>query len=154
MNEYTIETTKKFLSKYGKSPLADFGGGRPSTKKWMSNNLPLFGITSYENYDLIGGTKTLDLVKDTVQEKFNTILCIDTLEHVTNPFAVAKNIEDSLNPGGHALIIAPFKWDRHGKDYFRYTEEGLKVLFNNVEVVHQESKVEPLGESVTIIIKK
>lgn len=155
MNDYTKKVTTEFLSKYGKMPMADFGGGRPSTKHWEYATFPKLGITQWEIYDLEGGTKTLDLVKETVQEKFNTIICIDVLEHVKDPFAVARNIENSLNPEGYALIVAPFIYKRHGQDYFRYTEEGLKILFSNVEVVHEERYAKRTDcEHSAIIIKK
>jgi len=155
MNNYTKSAVVKFLSKYGKMPMADFGGGRKTTKHWEYITFPKLGITQWEIYDLEGGTKTLDLVKETVQEKFNTIICIDVLEHVRDPFAVARNIENALNLGGYALIIAPFIYKRHGQDYFRYTEEGLKALFNNVKFISEENYKKRIDcEHSAIIIKK
>lgn len=154
MNDFTIDIAKRFITQYGKMPLADFGGGRHSTTVWRNKNLPELGITDWETYDLEGGTKTLDLTKDMVKEKFNTILCLDVLEHVKDPFAVARNIVQALSPGGYALIVAPFKWNRHGVDYFRYTEKGLSVLFEGVEIIKDEKSISESGEEVSIIIKK
>ena len=67
--------------------------------------------------------------------QFAHIVCISVLEHSRNPFALAANLEQSLIKGGTIEISVPFAWRVHGypSDYWRFTVEGVKVLFPNIE---------------------
>jgi len=157
MNNLTGKFTQNFFDKYLVPPVADFGGGRASSKRWMSVALGRRGVKGYENYDIAGGSITLDLTTEAVQERFNTIVCIDTLEHVRQPFAVAENIARALNQGGYALVVAPFQWKRHGEDFFRFSRDGLWALFDGVgcELI-DSAEEEDVGEGIhsMITIKK
>ncbi len=66
---------------------------------------------------------------------FGIAICMALLEHVQNPFAVAKNIEGMLRPGGHLFFSGPWVQGFHGypSDYWRISFEGLKVLFPNIK---------------------
>lgn len=160
MNDFTIERTKYFVKKYGKEPLADFGGGMKRSQYWMAKNLPSLGIPTYTIFDIWGVRNPIDLTKELVKERFNTILCLDTLEHVRDPFFMAKNIFQALNPGGYALLSVPFNWKRHvdvsSQDYFRFTEDGLRALFYglDVEFIDEAKRVMDKGELVSIILRK
>lgn len=135
-------------------PVADFGGGR--TRKRISKILKRVGVDKHTVYDIKGGDISLDLVKDSVKEKYQTIICADTLEHVTNPFNVARNIYTGLQEGGIGLITAPFHWKKHGNDYFRFSKEGLLALFDdyNIEEIESfESKDKGFIRSYLIIKK-
>ena len=67
---------------------------------------------------------------------------MDLLEHVSNPFIVAKNIIDSLTPGALLFVTVPFIWEIHGypQDYWRFTPDGVAELFKEMqlEVVYVE----------------
>jgi SAM-dependent methyltransferase len=39
---------------------------------------------------------------------FDAILCIEVLEHVTNPFLAASEIVRTLRPGGRLFLTTPF----------------------------------------------
>jgi len=62
--------------------------------------------------------------------------CVTTkviLEHVTEPYAIAREIYRVLKPGGRAFLIAPHIRRQHQApyDYFRFTEYALNDMFVN-----------------------
>ena len=73
-------------------------------------------------------------------ESFDCVITADTLEHDDDPFQTAREMMRVLRPGGHAIVIAPFQWPVHNfpSDYFRYTPEGLKLLFKDLECLEDE----------------
>lgn len=67
--------------------------------------------------------------------RFGTIFCLSVLEHCAEPFRMAENLTRLLQPGGKVCISAPFAWRFHGypSDYWRFTNEGVKRLFSQLE---------------------
>lgn len=70
-------------------------------------------------------------------EVFDGVLCNAVLEHVPHPHRVAAEIVRVLRPGGWAVIQAPFLEviHHHPHDYYRYTIEGLRALFEDLEEI-------------------
>lgn len=66
---------------------------------------------------------------------FSHIDCISVLEHTPRPWLVAKNLEEALGEEGTIFITVPFIWREHAypDDYWRFTKEGLKSLFTDIE---------------------
>lgn len=58
------------------------------------------------------------------------ILCLNTLEHVAEPWRAVGNMVASLRPGGLLLLVAPEVWPghRHPVDFWRFLPEGLAQL--------------------------
>jgi len=67
--------------------------------------------------------------------RFGTIFCLSVLEHCAEPFKMSHNLTRLLKPGGKVLVSAPFSWKFHDypSDYWRFTHEGIKILFPNLE---------------------
>jgi hypothetical protein len=63
--------------------------------------------------------------------RFGTIFCLSVLEHCRQPFAMAENLTRLLDGGGKICLSVPFAWKFHGypSDYWRFTPEGVKLLF-------------------------
>ena len=40
----------------------------------------------------------------------DTVLCLSVLEHCADPFAMTRNLESCLRPGGHLLTMTPFAY--------------------------------------------
>jgi SAM-dependent methyltransferase len=104
-----------------------------------------FGKGDYLGVDLLDGPG-VDCVVDLTSEfaavdeelegeRFGTIICLSVLEHCAQPFRMAENLTRLLKPGGKICISAPFAWKFHGypSDYWRFTHEGIKVLFPKIE---------------------
>jgi hypothetical protein len=109
------------------------------------NLRPLFPDAAYLGVDMQAGPgvdQQIDLSADFAEvdlalegKRFKTIFCLSVLEHCQQPFKMCENISKLLEPGGAVYVSAPFSWEFHGypSDYWRFTPEGLKVLFPDLE---------------------
>jgi SAM-dependent methyltransferase len=72
----------------------------------------------------------------------DAVICLDVLEHVSDPFQAAREISRVLRPAGLLLLTVPFQGGYHGKsggtqrhdaypDYWRMTHAGLELLFRS-----------------------
>jgi len=68
-------------------------------------------------------------------DRFETVFCLSVLEHCDQPFLMASNITRLLKNGGKLVVSVPFAWHFHGypSDYWRFTHEGIKKLFPDLE---------------------
>lgn len=70
---------------------------------------------------------------------FDSVLCTQVLEHVSNPFTTMSEIHRVLRVGGYAVLTMPALWPLHEEpyDFFRYTKYGLEELarISNLQVV-------------------
>ena len=70
------------------------------------------------------------------------VICLEVLEHVTDPFKAVDEIYRILKPKGQVLLSVPFLAPYHGKsllnqnfshdsypDFWRFTHQGLEQLF-------------------------
>jgi SAM-dependent methyltransferase len=73
--------------------------------------------------------------------KFSTIHCHYVMEHVTDIFSMAKNIDKLLATGGILLFSVPFAWRLHRipVDMWRFTPQSVDYLFPNVEFINEKS---------------
>lgn len=64
-------------------------------------------------------------------ESFDFIFSFDVFEHINRPWLAGSEITRLLRPGGVTVHSTLFSWRYHPcpGDYFRYTPEGLKMLF-------------------------
>lgn len=67
--------------------------------------------------------------------RFGTIFCLSVLEHCEQPFRMAENLTRLLVPGGQVCVAVPFAFKFHAypSDYWRFTQEGVKRLFDGLE---------------------
>jgi len=96
-------------------------------------------------------------------DEFDSIICLEVIEHVSNPFKALEEIYRVLKPGGKILLTAPFLHGYHGKtkdkiinhahdeypDYFRFTHQGLELLFKNFTNVTIEVLNGPIEMLIT-----
>lgn len=78
-----------------------------------------------EVFDVEDFGPTIDLLSD-------MILCCDTLEHVERPWKAVKRMQQALATHGLLVVSVPFIFGVHSypNDYWRFTTEGLKSLFD------------------------
>lgn len=95
----------------------------------------------YSGLDVIGDLNNLPFD----DECFEAVVCIQTLEHVNNPWRITKEIGRVLKPGGRYYLSAPMCWHQHQKphDYYRYTSFGFTYLLEqgNMKVI----EMRPMG---------
>lgn len=72
-------------------------------------------------------------------DTFDFVISDQVLEHVRNPWLASSEIERVLKPGGWIIITTCLMNHVHGvpEDYFRFTPDGLKVLFENFSHIEQ-----------------
>ncbi len=65
--------------------------------------------------------------------RYRTILCLEVLTHLDDPFAAARTIQDLLAPGGTVLVSECIvrKLTRMPGDNWRFTYSGLQLLFGS-----------------------
>lgn len=114
-----------------------------------------FNHTRYVGLDLAVGDATwdysgLDAVGDLREipfpdNIFDAAICIQTLEHVNDPFKVISEIGRVLKPGGRFYLAAPMSWHQHQKphDFFRYTSFGFRHLLEEAGMSVEE--IRPVG---------
>lgn len=64
---------------------------------------------------------------------FDGIISVSVFEHLARPWIAAKEMATILKPGGMVLVYTHFAFPFHGypSDYFRFTKEGLSLLFSD-----------------------
>lgn len=82
--------------------------------------------------------KGVDWVANIEQQtvgEFSHIECTSVLEHSRRPWLLCSNLERMLVDGGTLFVMVPWVWREHDYpgDYFRYTAEGVRSLFNAIE---------------------
>ena len=132
--------------------IADYGGtdtiGAPIVKRMLTINevgvkegepgkelnVIVFGSGEKKTppeYLVLDYDSGVDLMQPIKAKKFSAGICMDLLEHVSNPFVVAENISNSLKSGAMLFVTVPLIWELHyyPKDYWRFTPQGLAELF-------------------------
>ena len=99
----------KQASKYSHGKLLDIGCGRMPYK-------PLFlsRITTYVGLDINSSTADvrIDFFKAKIKDKsFNTVLCLQVLEHISEPNKFLEKIHKILKKNGILVITVPFRLD-------------------------------------------
>ena len=78
---------------------------------------------------------------DTLESKYDKIICIAILEHVYNPFDAVNNLIKMLKPNGIIFGYVPYLYHYHApnnlqfQDYFRFSKDALSYLFKDFKEV-------------------
>ena len=123
--------------------LLDFGCGTKPYKKLFVNVKEYIGV----DYKIEGREQNYNEVDEFYDgkkipfenERFDSLLCTEVLEHVFNIDELLKEFNRVLKKNGTALITTPFMWEEHEMpyDFARYTTPALKYLYqkNGFKVV-------------------
>jgi len=105
----------------------------------------------YIGMDMRLGTG-VDLLADilkppkTLLERFNTVICLETLEHVSEPWTAIDNMFRCLRHGGLFIGSWCFVYHLHDEpaDYWRCTPAGFQYLLD--QAGFYEVRIETEGE--------
>lgn len=124
---------ERFRSRF-RGNVYDLGCGEMPYKQWV-----LQYAEHYTGVDWGGTLHELkaDIVADLNEalpidnEVADTVVSFSVMEHLREPQVFLKEAHRILRPGGSMVLQVPFMWWVHEAphDYFRYTEYGLRYLF-------------------------
>lgn len=118
--EYELLTQEKLPGK-----LLDFGGGDAATyKKLLKTNSEYASVNIRENMNPTWLLQPGDKLP-IPDEEFDSIITLNTLEHVYDTTAVIYEINRVLKPGGKLIITVPWLFRIHAspEDFSRHTPE-------------------------------
>jgi SAM-dependent methyltransferase len=114
--------------------LYDLGCG---TKPYLDFIAPLVEQYIGVDWSNTSHQHKMDIIADLNQalpisaEVADTVICLQTLEHLCEPQQLLDEAYRILKPNGKILLTVPFMWSLHEEpyDFFRYTEYGLAYMF-------------------------
>ncbi len=118
---------------YVKGRLLDIGcGEKPYLDIFSSHTVSYTGIDIPQSLhkkdavDIFANAHHLPFKKDT----FDTVLCLEILEHVKQPLEVLKEIYRVLKPGCVLVLSAPQNYWLHNdpEDLYRFSQQGLTEI--------------------------
>jgi 2-polyprenyl-3-methyl-5-hydroxy-6-metoxy-1,4-benzoquinol methylase len=83
-----------------------------------------------------------DLDRHFLDNQFDTVICLNTLEHDNKFWLTLEQINKVLHPQGYLIFCEPtygFPIHRHPKDYWRILPDGLQeVIFEGYKLLDWE----------------
>ncbi len=96
----------------------------------------------WRSYDRLS-YPAFDICSSVPDRTFDVVLCEQVLEHVRDPWAAVRTLNDLCRPGGHVIVSTPFLVRIHNEpaDYWRFTVPGLRLLLESsgLEVLSAQS---------------
>jgi len=108
--------------------------------------------TDYTGFDYSPGKgvdKTWDLHHQPnaeMTEAYDLIFCLETLEHVRNPYDAVDNLRTMLAPGGLLVLSVPYHFQWHARPhYWGITPDGISALLEHAgfDASHQLVGMDP-----------
>lgn len=135
---------KPKMAGQSKFRILDYGCGNGETLKYLKQRLtadvmfigydPNLLKSSHEDTGIV----LVNRIQDYVETKFNCILLMDVLEHVSSPIEVLNHAYSMLAPGGTLIITVPayrWAWSQHDDalgHHDRYTKKRLMELVSQL----------------------
>lgn len=149
MKRYQVEFRNEII-KYAKGDVLDFGGGIGD----LCFKLKKMGLNC--DYADLGGRifnfakwffekngckiKMIDLTHQEITKKYETIFCIDVIEHISEPEKELKKLSENLKEGGRMIItnLNIPKTDKHPMHFA--TKLGSKKYLNELGLYESEKE--------------
>jgi hypothetical protein len=130
-------------------PIVEFGSMQVEDDQDIDLR-PLFTGREYIGTDMREGPG-VDRVEDLRRLSFEdgevgTAVCLDTLEHCSDPPQACRELRRVVGDGGVCVISSVMLFPIHGypSDYFRFTPEGFRALLEGFDEVRVAGLGDPL----------
>ena len=92
-------------------------------------------LSAFAGVDLVADLRRLPFRSGA----FDAVTCEQVIEHVSTPVDVVRELRRVTRAGGQIHVAAPFlfPWHPAPSDYTRWTQEGLRSLFPDCELVRE-----------------
>ena len=109
----------------------------------IADNWISLDIAPHANCEVVGDVQWLPFLDNSFDAVYSTSL----FEHLRDPFTAAREITRVQRPGGVMWCDVPFAYPIHGSpnDYFRYTPDGLKSVFADLETIESGPSLGPVA---------
>ncbi|WP_181704035.1 methyltransferase domain-containing protein [Chthonobacter albigriseus] len=129
---------RRLVQQHGRAGSAlEIGRRGVSHADWMDSNV------RHDQRDVAVEGIPVDIVtalREIPDESYDVVFSVDTIEHVKAPWRVAAEIARILRPGGitfHSTVFTT-RYQPQPEDFFRFTPDGLKSLFDTLECLTAE----------------
>ena len=139
LSQYRV--TVPLIQKYAAGTLLDVGCGLMPYRSLIAGR-----VARYDSLDPHPQTADVTYQQDVqamtliADATYDSAICLEVLEHVSNPFRAAAELHRILKPNGVLVVSVPHLSRLHEEpyDFFRFTGYGLRALFEGAgfEVVH------------------
>lgn len=142
INNFYIKNQKDFREKIltninKDDDVLDIGKGmREKFININSKSIETLDVNQFQDYpDIV--FDLCDDLDETLNRRYDKIICLAILEHVYDPFKATNNLRKMLKENGKVFGYVPFLYQYHApnnlkfQDYFRFTKDGLSYLFKD-----------------------
>ena len=152
LNHIKFSPHRNFLEKFLKKELPklqgsilDIGSANRRYDYLLTQNPTAIDIKENKDKEVIFGDVNNLEFSDNL---FDSIICLEVFEYLTNPQQAISEIYRVLKPGGTLMLSCPFMYKTH-QDYLRYTADFWeKILLANFS----QKEIKPIGNFYTIIL--
>jgi SAM-dependent methyltransferase len=126
-----VEETERAIASHATGRVLDVGCGRMPFRESVLRH-----AASYEGLDREARRDGVAYLTDVVtmsgvpRDSFDTVLCLEVLEHVPSPQRALGAIREVMRPGAKLVVTVPHLSRLHEQphDYWRFTEHGLRAI--------------------------
>lgn len=108
-------------------------GSKRAPYSGICDKLITLDMRCFEGVNVFGDAHNLPFK----EYSFDNVIMTNVLEHVQEPQKVINESYRTLKPNGFIIVYTPFMYPIHGdpNDYWRFTDEGLRYLLRNFEII-------------------
>ena len=133
------------LKEHATGRVIDLGAGDAPFREHLPESVTLYHTLEMqprsEDVTYVGDVQDMPMV---AADSYDTAVCLETLEHVPEPWRAVGEIYRILAPGGKVILSVPHLSRLHDAphDYYRYTAYGVRHLLerNGFAVLALERK--------------